>query len=79
VTIERAGLPIQFRVTSASDTTLLIRAPNGQVLCDDDAGGGLNPMVLFPSTVPGTYTVWVGTYRPGLRNLYQLSVTTSIR
>jgi hypothetical protein len=79
VTIERAGLPLQFRVTSASDTTLMIRAPNGQVLCDDDSGGGFNPMVQFPATLPGAYTVWVGTFRPGLRNLYQLNVTTSPR
>lgn len=79
VTIERAGLPLQFRVTSASDTTLMIRAPNGQVLCDDDSGGGFNPMVQFPATLPGAYTVWVGTYRPGSRNLYQLNVTTSPR
>jgi hypothetical protein len=60
VSIDRAGLPLQFRVTSASDTTLMIRSPNGEVQCDDDSGGGFNPMIQFGASVRGAYTVWVG-------------------
>lgn len=79
VTIERAGLPLQLRVTSASDTTLMVRAPNGEVQCNDDSDGSFNPMVQFAATLPGAYTVWVGTFRPGSRNLYQLTATTTPR
>ncbi|MBL8681491.1 MAG: hypothetical protein JNK05_20160 [Myxococcales bacterium] len=77
VVVQAAGLPLRFNVTSAADTTLLVRAPNGQVQCNDDANGNFNPEVFFNASVTGSYAVWVGTYRPGLRNLYQLSVTTN--
>jgi serine protease Do len=79
VQIPTAGFTAVFGVRSAADTTLMIRAPNGEVRCNDDANGGFNPEVIFEQTVPGTYTVWVGTYRAGLRNLYQLSVSLQAR
>jgi hypothetical protein len=79
VSIDRAGLPLQFRVTSASDTTLMIRSPTGEVQCDDDSGGGFNPMIQFSASVRGAYTVWVGTFQQGRSNLYQLTATTTPR
>ena len=47
-------------VESQSDTTLVIRAPNGQFLCNDDTFG-LNPDI-DAAYGPGQYYVWVGSY-----------------
>ena len=69
---------MQFTVASAADTTLLIRAPNGEVQCDDDTNGR-NPLVVFQNAPAGAYAVWVGIYQAGSRNLYQLTATTQPR
>jgi hypothetical protein len=57
------SLPLNIYVQSASDTTLLINAPNGQWSCNDDSNG-LNPLVSFPSPQSGQYDIFVGTYSP---------------
>ena len=46
---------------SKDDTTLLIKAPDGTWLVDDDSGGGNNPMIKFASPKSGRYEIWVGT------------------
>ncbi|MDP3275813.1 MAG: hypothetical protein Q8Q09_11495 [Deltaproteobacteria bacterium] len=66
---------VRFMVTSAADTTLMVRTPSGAVMCNDDANG-LNPMVTVSNAEIGQYTVWVGIYQPNSRNLYQLTATT---
>jgi hypothetical protein len=78
VTIDRGGSPLRFNVTSAADTTLLVRAPDGQVICHDDIAypTDRNPEVLFPQAVAGSYAVWVGIFSSGSRNLYQLMVSS---
>ncbi|GAB4211638.1 MAG: hypothetical protein OHK0013_33550 [Sandaracinaceae bacterium] len=42
------------------DTTLVVRTPTGQYLCNDDTDG-LNP-VVSGAFAPGTYEVFVGSY-----------------
>lgn len=80
VFLGQAAPQIEFTVASASDTTLLVLGPNGVVDCNDDREpGNFNPRILMPNAPPGTYTVWVGTYRESSRNLYQLNVTTTPR
>ncbi len=54
-----ASLAIAAR--SDGDTTLVVRAPDGTFLCDDDGGGGRNPLVRG-SFAQGTYSIWVGSY-----------------
>jgi hypothetical protein len=59
--------PMQFFrvwVNSQADTTLLVRAPNGQVFCADDTWG-TNPGVDIMGAMPGAYEVFVGSYGPG--------------
>lgn len=56
--------PLNIYAISESDTTLVIRAPNGQWLCNDDAND-LNPLVTIPKPVPGRYAIWVGAYSGG--------------
>lgn len=63
----RAG-SLGFRFAAAEtgantdDTTLTVRTPDGRWFCDDDSGGGRNPMVLLDDPQPGDYTVWAGSY-----------------
>ena len=51
----------QVRIGSVSnvDTTLMVQTPDGRILCDDDGGEGLNPLLEFAAS-PGQYRVWVG-------------------
>ncbi len=80
VTLDRPASALEFTVTSASDTTLLVLGPNGSAECNDDREqGNFNPRLLFDSAPAGTYTVWVGTFNQGARNLYQLNATTNPR
>jgi len=47
-----------------TDTTLVIRQPDGTYRCDDDGGEGLQPQV-GGAWGPGTYQVYVGVYQSG--------------
>ncbi len=58
-----------IQVTSQSDTTLIVNAPDGNWYCDDDSGGGVNPALTFLAPVAsGQYDIWVGTYDPQAAN-----------
>jgi hypothetical protein len=46
---------------SDADTTIAVRTPNNQWICNDDAVG-LNPMVAIESPRNGRYQIWVGRY-----------------
>lgn len=65
VALNLLGTSPWFRVyvTSNSDTTLVVRRPDGVILCNDDTYG-LNPAVegTFPA---GRYAIWVGSYNQG--------------
>jgi hypothetical protein len=60
-------------VTSSSDTTLVLRKPNGTVQCNDDTYG-TNPAIegAFPA---GRYQIWVGSYQAGQNAQAVLSFT----
>ena len=58
---------------SSADTTLLLMDDAGNVYCDDDSHGNLNPR-LDVSLRPGIYDVWVGTYAAGTYGEYLLTV-----
>ena len=62
-------------VESTSDTTLVIRRPDGTYLCDDDGGAGLNPRVQG-AFAPGDYAVYVGVFGSAGAAPYALGVTT---
>jgi hypothetical protein len=58
---------------STADTTLVIRTPQGQVLCADDTFDR-NPGIE-QGFGAGTYQIWVGSYTQGQNAAYQLKVT----
>jgi hypothetical protein len=52
---------LDLRVRSDGDTTLVVRQPDGSLLCDDDSFG-VDPALRLESDQPGIYAIWVGTY-----------------
>ena len=62
---ESGGLPLVISATSNNDTTLVIRDPDGDWVCDDDSGDSLNPQVTITEPQPGRYDIWVGTFGGG--------------
>jgi hypothetical protein len=61
------------------DATLLVRTPDGLLLCNDDALGlaTLNPLVDLPDAAPGRYSVFVGRVNPAEPVTGELTVTES--
>lgn len=52
-------------VEADGDATLLVRAPDGNLLCGDDTGAdNLNPLVTIVEPAEGRYLVWVGRIDP---------------
>ena len=62
LTYDAGSLPLTFGVSSYSDATLVINAPDGDWYCDDDSGGGTDPEVSFYRPQSGVYDVWVGAF-----------------
>lgn len=60
------ALPLVISADSQVDTTLVVRTPSGQWLCEDDGGfNGMNPGLRIDHPETGLYDIWVGTYSPG--------------
>ena len=53
--------PLYISATSDADTTLAVRAPNGEWLCNDDSNS-LNPTVSWEQPRSGRYQIWVGRF-----------------
>lgn len=53
------GGPLSFRIISNSQTSLVIKGPDGRVQCDDAADGS-GPTVAWPSAPSGQFEVWIG-------------------
>lgn len=61
-----SGLPLVISANSQADTTLVVRMPNGQWVCEDDGGhNALNPGLRIDNPQSGLYDIWVGTYSGG--------------
>jgi len=52
---------LYISASSSVDTTLVVSAPDGSWLCNDDFFG-LNPAIELESPREGTYRIWVGTW-----------------
>jgi serine protease Do len=59
------------------DPTLIVRAPDGSFVCNDDAdeSAALNPMLRLPNPPNGRYSIWVGTFDLGEYIDGRLSIT----
>lgn len=59
----RAGeSPLYVGVVADEDTTLVVKGPNGQWMCDDDSGDDLNPVISWENPRSGRYQIWVGRF-----------------
>jgi hypothetical protein len=57
---------LSLLVEADGDATLLVRTPDGSLLCSDDASADtLNPLVVISEPAEGRYLVWVGRINPG--------------
>ena len=58
-----------------NDTTLLIQGPNQTTIrCGDDTGKSKDASVSDRNWKSGTYRIWVGTFNPGVKRDYTLTV-----
>lgn len=56
---------------SRSDVTLVVRKPDGSVVCNDDRRGTTDPMIQSKFPI-GTTQIWVGVKEPGATAPYRL-------
>lgn len=58
-----------------NDTTLLIQGPDQTTIrCGDDTGKSKDASVSDRNWKSGTYRIWVGTFNPGVKRDYTLTV-----
>lgn len=63
--LREAG-PVHIAGANDEDTTLIVRGPEGNITCNDDGAGGVNPGVAFAEAPAGAYEIWLGTYDAGI-------------
>lgn len=61
LTWDGSASSLRFFFTGDGDATMIVRGPDGALVCNDD-GFGLNPLVEIVSPASGEYNVWVGSY-----------------
>lgn len=61
--------------SNGNDTTLLIQGPDENTIrCGDDTGKSKDASVSDRNWKSGTYRIWVGTFNPGVKRDYTLTV-----
>jgi hypothetical protein len=61
--------------TGGKDTTILVQSSaDGTIRCGDDTGKNKDASVEDKGWKAGTYKIWVGTFNPGVKQNYTLSV-----
>ena len=76
VVLQTAMSFLRTWVNSGTDTTLVVRAPNGMVFCADDTWG-TNPGVDIVNPIAGQYDIFVGTYDQGATGPYVIGFSES--
>jgi len=67
---------LNFQLTSnATDTILLINAPDGQWYFNDDSNGTFNSTLTFAPAMQGQYDIWAGSYNLSSNNRAQLWIS----
>lgn len=78
---DAGGFPLLISAASDADGVLMIQAPNGDWVCDDDSAGNLNPGVTFDEPASGRYAIWVGDfdgdgYSPAMLHISEIEYST---
>ncbi|MBL8601316.1 MAG: hypothetical protein JNK72_05280 [Myxococcales bacterium] len=66
---------LRIYALSAADSTLIVRRPDGSVVCNDDRYN-FNPGIDMNGQ-PGLYQVWVGSYQANEARPYRLTITSN--
>lgn len=61
--------------SNATDTVLLINAPDGQWYFNDDSNGTFNSTLTFAPAQQGQYDIWAGSYNQSSNNPAQLWIS----
>lgn len=69
-------LTIQMR-SSAIDSYLIVRRPDGELVENDDSGGALDSSVSIPAAAGGRYTIIASSFRAGASGAYEIKVLSS--
>jgi hypothetical protein len=73
--LEKDFSQLQLKVqTGGKDTTILVKGPDGTIRCGDDTGKSKDASIQGSKWSAGTHKVWIGTFDPGVRLRYTLSV-----
>ena len=59
--------------SARTDLTLVVQAPDGRFLCQDDVEG--SDPIIEGRMGQGVYRIWVGTYSPNVATTYQLGLS----
>ncbi|MDZ7962480.1 MAG: hypothetical protein RMY34_32215 [Aulosira sp. DedQUE10] len=76
ITLEKNFDRLKFLVNSGGyDTTIVIQGPDDSTIrCGDDTGKSKDASIDDQNFKSGTYRVWIGTFNPGVKHNYTLSV-----
>jgi hypothetical protein len=76
IVLEKGFPKLNFQVNSrGKDTTIIIKAPNGQIFCGDDTGNKKDASISATNLPSGEYELWVGSIEPDKRWGYSLTIT----
>ncbi len=62
-------------VSNATDTVMLVNAPDGSWWYNDDSGGTFNSTITFNNPLSGQDDIWTGAYQRSSNNPAQLWIT----
>lgn len=75
IVLEKDFSNLKLLVNSGgSDTTMLIKAPDGSIHCGDDTGRSKDASIDFKNLKAGNYKVWIGTFNSNVKQNYTLTV-----
>ncbi len=69
------SLPLILSAQAGIDTTLVIYTPEGDWICDDDSGPGVNPEIRLSAPSSGLYDIWVGSLSPDAQGPARLKIS----
>ena len=74
--LEKDSSQLTIQVDSnGNDTTLMIQGPDDTTIrCGDDTGKNKDASISDRNWKSGTYRIWVGTFNPGVKRDYTLTV-----
>jgi len=76
IVLQKDFSALSIKINSGGyDTTLMMKGPNdNDIWCGDDTGSSKDASIDATNLKAGTYQVWVGSFKSGLKFNYNISV-----